>query len=140
MVKKIGSVGLLLGGLVAAIGAIGCFLSTVSFNILAIRNLAITARVGAIVLLVSALIVLVAVCTKAGSKKGVAIASLIFSIFAFIGQFLISPFISAEAAIGALGSLQASAAGVIIGLVLIAVFGVLSLIMGIVGLASKDKA
>ena len=136
MVKKIGSVGLLLGGLVAAIGAIGGILSAVSYNILAIRNLAITARVGAIVLLVSALIVLVAVCTKAGSKKGVAIASLIFSIFAFIGQFLLSPVIS----VWALGSLQASAAGVIIGLVLIAVFGVLSLIMGIVGLASKDNA
>lgn len=138
MVKKIGSLGLLIGGVLAVIGVIGAFAS--STNPDAIINMAVLARVGSIIVFVAA-IVAVAGVIMTNAKKGGAVASMIFGVIAFIGQFLINPITSWQAAFGAAfsGNAEGAVEGAALGLILIAVSGIVLLILGIVGLVSKNK-
>ncbi|MDE7231298.1 MAG: hypothetical protein K2N56_12520 [Oscillospiraceae bacterium] len=140
MVKKIGSLGLLVGGVLALIGAIGAIVNSMSVNVKATMDMAVLARVGSIIAFVAAIIAVAGV-VMTNAKKGGAIASMIFGVLAFIGQFLINPITSWQAATDAAfgGNAKGAAGGAIIGLILIAISGIVLLILGIVGLVSKNK-
>lgn len=157
MVKRIGSVGTLLGGLLGLIGSIGAVVTSVSIYNAArsvsswgdlgglmgkaqtLMNFAVLMRVAAIVLLVAGIIAIAgAVMEKSG--MGAQVAGMIFAVVAFIGQFLINPLTSTSAAASSAGTDTSSLGGqVLIGVVLIAVSGLVSLIVGIVGAAKKSN-
>lgn len=140
MVKKIGNVGLILGGIAAAIGGILAFVMSGAEDVDGIIGMAVLSRIGAIVVFVSAIAV-VADAFMAGSKKGGAITKMVFGLIAFVGQFLINPYTSLGAMIKAaftrdMDSIVAMGA---IGFLAIALSGIVLLIMGIVGVASKNN-
>lgn len=141
MVKKIGNAGLLVGGLLAVIGAVGAIVNSVSVNVSGTISMAVLSRVGAIISFVTAIIIIAAAVMAAEPKKGGAVAKLIFGVLAFVGQFLINPITGLKAAANAAFSSSAQSAiqGAFIGLIFLAVSGLVLLIMGIVGLASKNK-
>ena len=140
MVKKIGSLGLLVGGVLAVIGAIGAMVNSANFNVDATMNMAVLARVGSIIVFVAA-IVAVAGVVMTNARKGGAITSMIFAVLAFIGQFLINPITGWKAAASAAfgSNSEGAAGGAIVGLILIMISGIVLLILGIVGLVSKNK-
>lgn len=145
MVKKIGSLGLIVGGILGMIGGIMVFVKMgqlgsgsligAAFSANEATKMAVLARVGAIIMFVAAIIAIAGVC-MANIKKGGAVASLIFGIIAFIGQFLINPITSLDSAIFA-GAEQIG--GAAFGTVLIIVSGLVLAILGLVGLLSKNK-
>ena len=152
MIKKIGALGLLIGGLLAAIGGIGSIANaasltdTTSFRGMASAvdaaiNMAVLARVGAIIAFVAA-IVAVAGVVKDNMKKGGAITSMVFAVVAFIGQFMINPITSWKnaASAGMSGNAEAQGVGASIGLILLILSGIVLLILGVVGLVSKNKS
>ena len=142
MIKKIGSAGMLVGGLLAAIGGVGAIINTASSQIKGAMNMAVLGRVGAIIIFVSAIIVVAGVFMTKAQKKGGAIAGMIFAVLAFVAQFMINPITSwkAAASAGLSGNVESTVGAAAIGLILLAVSGLVCLIMGIVGLAPKKKA
>lgn len=142
MVKKLGSAGMLIGGLMAAIGGIVAFINAGLVKINAAMSMAILARVGAIITFVAAIVIIAGVFMAGSPKKGGAIAGMIFAVIAFIGQFMINPITSWRAAASASLSGKAEAAGgaAAIGLFLLIISGLVCFIMGIVGAASKNKS
>ena len=142
MVKKIGSAGMLIGGLLAAIGGLVSMLNFASLNINAAMGMAVMGRVGAIIAFIAAIVVLAGVFMAGETRKGGAIAGMVFAVLVFIAQFMINPITSWKAAFNAGFSGNAEAAGgaAVIGLILLAVSGLVCAIMGIVGLVSKKKA
>ena len=142
MVKKIGSAGMLIGGLLAAIGGIVSMISFASLKITNAMNMAVLGRVGAIITFIAAIIVVAGVFMAGEPKKGGAIAGMVFAVFAFIAQFMINPITSwgAAASAGLSGHAESAGGAAIIGLILLAISGIVCLIMGIVGLASKKNA
>ena len=153
MIKKIGSLALLVGGILGAIGgfaALGTLYSigsgaqsgSLTFlglleDIKTVMNMAVLGRVGAIIMFISAIVVVAGVFME-GSKKSGAISVGIFGLAAFIGQFMINPITSIEAAQGIVGSDSASD-NVIKGLVMIGICGVVLAINGLIILVSKKK-
>ncbi len=159
MVKKIGALVLLIGGILGAIGGITAFVTLYSIgekaekiksysemfafinslnsDIKKVMDMAVLARVGAIILFIAAIIVTVGVFME-GSKKNGAISCLIFGVAAFAGQFMINPLTSAEAAANFVASESASET-VTRGLIFIGVSGVILAINGLIILVSKKK-
>lgn len=142
--KKIGSALLLIGGLLALIGAIGALGASMVVkteeDVKTIINMSVLARVGSIVAFVSALIAIAgSVLGKYG--KGSSVTGAVFAAAAFIGQFMINPFTSEEAAMKAAFSANSDslAATAGLGLLLIAAAGLACFIVGIVGLAIKKR-
>ena len=142
MVKKIGSAGMLVGGLLAAIGGLVSMLNFASLNINAAMGMAVMGRVGAIIVFIAAIVVLAGVFMAGETRKGGAIAGLVFAVFAFGAQFMINPITSWKAAFtaGFSGNAEAAGGAAVIGLILLAVSGLVCAIMGIVGLVSKKRA
>lgn len=142
MIKKLGSAGMLIGGLLAAIGGVGAFINAASINIKGAMNMAVLGRVGAIIIFVAAIIVVAGVFMTGAQKKGGAIAGMIFAVIAFVAQFMINPITSWQAAASASlgGNAEAAGGAASIGLILLIISSIVCLIMGIVGLASKKKA
>lgn len=149
--KKIGCVGLIIGGLLAAIGAIGSMISAQNDDE-SMFAMAVMSRVGAIIAFVAAIVVVAGVFSMANSKKGGAITSMFFGVLAFVGQFLINASTSQNAFNNALRNILNSNRGmpisvgiervalpIGIGRIFLLISGVVMVIMGIVGLASKDK-
>lgn len=142
MVKKLGSAGMLIGGLMAAIGGIFAFINAYSMKINAAISMAVLARVGAIITFVAAIVIIAGVVMSGTPKKGGAIAGMIFAIIAFIGQFMINPITSwrAAASAGLSGNAKAAGGTAAIGLFLLIISGFVCFIMGVVGAASKNKS
>lgn len=142
MVKKLGSAGMLIGGLMAAISGIVALISAGAGKINAAMSMAVLARVGAIIAFVAAIVIVAGVVMSGTPKKGGAIAGMVFALIAFIGQFMINPITGWKAAASAGLSDNAEAAGgaAAIGLLLLIVSGLVCFIMGIVGAASKNKS
>ena len=141
MVKKIGLAGTIIGGLLAAIGGILAFVGSANEDIEGIINMAVLSRVGAIILFVCTLVVLAVAFMTAGSKKGGAVARMIFGIAAFVGQFLIDPYTSLAAMTKAAlyGDPDTVVAMGGAGFLIITISGIVLLIMGIVGIVSKKN-
>ncbi len=139
MIKKIGSLALFVGGILAVIGAIGTFSNAskaAGTNIKAIDyaiKMAGLARAGAIVVFVGAIIAIAGVCMS-GVRKNGAITSMAFAIFAFVGQILIDPITEWESVSGATLN-----KGSVIGLIAINVSGLVVMILGLAGLVSKSR-
>lgn len=85
MLKKVGNVGLILGGLAAAVGGILAFVMSAKGAPGGMVNMAILSRIGAIVVFLSAIAVLAGAFMTAGSKKGGAITKMVFGLIAFVG-------------------------------------------------------
>lgn len=142
--KKIGSALLLIGGLVALIGAIGALGASMAMkteeDIQTIIKMSVLARVGSIAAFVSSLIAIAgSVLGKYG--KGSSVVGAVFAASAFIGQFIINPFTSEDAAMEAAFSANSEsiAATAGMGLLVITMAGFACFIVGIVGLAIKKK-
>lgn len=104
-------------------------------------SMAVLGRVGAIIAFVAAIVVVAGVVMSGATKKGGAIAGMVFAVLAFIAQFMINPITSWQAAANATLSGHAKSAGgaAVIGLILLAVSGIACIITGIIGLASKTN-
>lgn len=142
--KKIGSALLLIGGLVALIGAIGALGASMAMkteeDIQTIIKMSVLARVGSIAAFVSSLIAIAgSVLGKYG--KGSSVVGAVFAAGAFIGQFMINPFTSEDAAMEAAFSANSEsiAATAGMGLLVITAAGFACFIVGIVGLVIKKK-
>lgn len=141
MLKKVGNVGLILGGLAAAVGGILAFVMSKNVAVGGMIGMAVLSRIGAIVLFVSAIAVLADAFMTAGSKKGGAVTKMIFGLIAFVGQFFINPYTSMANMLKAAfsGNAQSAVNLAAVGFIAIAVSGIVLLIMGIKGVASKKK-
>lgn len=160
MVKKLGNIVLIVGGLLAVVGGtIDCANLMFDMNIGDVFAMAVLARIGAIMLFVGAIGVLAAAYLTSGSKKGStiagAVARMFFGTAAFVGQFLINPFTSKNAMLRAIasaadkgfqsGSISSSDLADTLynaaqyGFIIIAVSGMVLLIMGFEGVAPKKK-
>lgn len=142
MLKKIGSIGLIIGSPLALIGTVGAFLKIPNSTIRTfdeVMTMACLARAGAIVLFAAAITCVVGVFL-AHLKKGGAITGMVFALIAFVGQFLIEP-ITSRVAVLSVSYEEAVSAGFFagLGLMLIAIGGVILFFMGIAGLVSKKK-
>ena len=139
MIKKIGSLALFVGGILAVIGVIGTFSNAskaAGANVKAIDyaiKMADLARAGAIVVFVGAIIAVAGACMS-GVRKNGAITSMAFAVFAFVGQILIDPITEWKSAAGAALSRVS-----VIGLIAINVSGLVVMILGLAGLVSKSR-
>lgn len=140
--KKIGNAGLLIGGLLGLIGAVLAIVNSAAISINGVIGMSVMARIGSIIMFISAIAIVAATVMGKDLKKGGAIAKMVFAVLAFVGQFLINPYTSWQALISASFGGSARDVGMtgFIGFIFIAVSGLTLLIMGIVGLASKNKA
>lgn len=141
MLKKVGNVGLILGGLAAAVGGILAFVMSAKGAPGGMVNMAILSRIGAIVVFLSAIAVLAGAFMTAGSKKGGAITKMVFGLIAFVGQFLINPYTSIAnmLKLAFSGKARAAADLAATGFIIIGISGIVLLITGIVEVASKKK-
>lgn len=142
MLKKIGSIGLIIGSLLALTGVVGVFLKIPNSTFRTsggVMTMACLARAGAIFLFAAA-IVCVAGAFLAHLKKGGAITGMVFALIAFVGQFFIEP-ITSPIAVLSLTYEESKSAGffVFLGVMLIALGGVVLFFMGIAGVTSKKK-
>lgn len=140
MVKKIGCAGTVIGGLLAMIGGIVAFVNSAKVDVSGVIGMAIMARIGAIILFISA-IAIIADAFMNGSPVVGAIVRMVFGTAAFVGQFLINPYTSLKAMLNSALTNGAKATGVTaaIGFIIIIISGLVLLIMGVVGLASKKN-
>lgn len=141
MLKKVGNVGLILGGLAAAVGGILAFVMSKNSSVGGVVGMAILSRIGAIVVFLSAIAVLAEVFMTAGSKKGGAVTKMIFGLIAFVGQFFINPYTSMMNVfkLAFSSNLQAVVNMAAIGFIAIGISGIVLLTMGIAEVASKKK-
>lgn len=159
MIKKIGALALLIGGVLGAIGGISAFamiysidtraesaknslseafalLSSLEGEAKKIANMAVLARVGAIILLIASIAVVAGVFME-GSKKNAVISYIVVGIAAFVGQFMINPITNAESTLNWLVSDTSD--NVVKGLIFIGVCGVILAINGLIILFSRKK-
>ncbi|MDE7231053.1 MAG: hypothetical protein K2N56_11290 [Oscillospiraceae bacterium] len=142
MLKKIGSIGLIIGSLLALTGVVGVFLEIPDTTFRTsgrLMAMACLARAGAIVLFAAA-IVCVAGVFLTHLKKGGAITGMVFALIAFVGQFFIEPITSPKALFSVpYSEIKTAGFFAFLGLMQIALGGVVLFFMGIVGVVSKKK-
>lgn len=159
MIKKIGALALLIGGVLGAIGGISSLAEIYSIEEKArnaknslsgaiavlgslddvakkISGMAVLARVGAIILLIASIVVVAGVFME-GSKKNAVISYIVVGIAAFVGQFMINPITNKEAVLNWLVSDTDDDA--VKGLVFISICGVILAINGLIILFSRKK-
>lgn len=141
MGKKIGNAGLLIGGLLGLIGAVLAFVNSATVSVNGVIGMAIMARIGSIIMFISAIAVVAVTFMGKDQKKGGEITKIIFGAAAFVGQFLINPYTGLRSMVyaGFSGNMKSTLEAAVVGFIIIAVSGLTLLIMGIVGLASKNK-
>ena len=161
MAKKICNIVLIVGGLLALVGATVAGLNLgvrTNMPVSAFYAMAILARISAIMLLVGGIGVLAFAFKTADAKKGRALAGtvarMVFGVAAFVGQFLINPFTSENAMLRTIEFYTKTVSGefpngsnleanllttALVGFFIIAVSGFVLLIMGMEGIASKKN-
>ncbi|MCM1166724.1 MAG: hypothetical protein NC299_10620 [Lachnospiraceae bacterium] len=134
MYKKICGGVLAIGGLLCAIGGIGAMANSATRKLQATINMAILARVGAIIAFVAAIALIAVVFRDQRLGKRAPIVGGVFALAGFIGQFLIDPMTSIEGMMS-----TRSAGGAVVGVFMLVAAGIGALVCGIVSVASKQR-
>lgn len=132
---------LMMGGLVMLIGTIGFFVNNYSSrhttaNTEYAMGCAIVARIGAILTLLFALILIIAVCLKKLKRQGI-VAAGFFALMGFVGQFMINSVTNMRSAISSLFK-RGSAETAFIGFILLFVAGLGTIFTSLIITSKKN--
>lgn len=134
-IKKAVNAGLIITAVICGIGTFVAMF-TDGYEWTTIRGMSILARIGAILLFVAAAVRVFVALTAKDTKIGAAIAVAIFGVLAFVGQFIISPFINMDNIFDCADAMSGSSST---GYILLAASSIALLVFGIVGLVKKNK-